>query len=79
MYTHEHCQLCDELVAELEVHFSGQYRLEKVDITKKENLKFLRLYRNDIPVLFLNGVYLCMHRLNVPLLGQRLKAITAEN
>jgi hypothetical protein len=35
----------------------------------------LRLYRYDIPVLFLNGQFLCMHRLNVGLLGQRLKEL----
>lgn len=35
--------------------FHGRFELEKIDITKKENLKFLRLYRLDIPVCFLNG------------------------
>jgi glutaredoxin len=75
MYTKDNCQLCDELVAELDAHFGGKYTMEKVDITEKDNLKYLRLYRYDIPVLFLNGQFLCMHRLNVGLLGQRLKEL----
>lgn len=73
LYTHDHCSLCDDLVEELEVKFKGRYQLEKIDITKKENLNFLRLYRLDIPVLFLNGQYLCMHKLNEHLLERRLK------
>lgn len=55
LYTHEHCSLCDDLVEELEMKFHGRFELEKIDITKKENIKFLRLYRLDIPVCFLNG------------------------
>lgn len=52
--------------------------IEKVDITEKENLNWLRLYRHDIPVLFLNGQFLCMHRLNVDLLDKRLREIELE-
>ena len=72
LYTHDHCTLCDELVEQLEAQFAGRYALEKVDITRKENVRFLRLYRYDIPVLFLNGQFLCMHRLNADLLQKRL-------
>lgn len=75
LYTHENCSLCDDLVEELELNFQGRYQLEKVDITRKENLKFLRLYRLDIPVCFLNGQYLCKHRLNNELLEKRLRKI----
>lgn len=75
IYTHDHCSLCDDLVEELEMNFHGSYQLEKVDITKKENLKYLQLYRLDIPVCFLNGQFLCMHRLNGDLLSKRLNEI----
>ena len=75
LYTHDNCSLCDDLIAELEVNFKGRYQLEKVDITKKDNLRYLRLYRLDIPVCFLNGQYLCKHRLNGELLDKRLKSI----
>uniref|UniRef100_A0AAG5DNW4 Acetyl-CoA acetyltransferase, mitochondrial n=1 Tax=Anopheles atroparvus TaxID=41427 RepID=A0AAG5DNW4_ANOAO len=79
LYTHDHCTLCDDLVEQLEAQFSGRYRLEKIDITRKENIRFLRLYRYDIPVLFLNGQFLCMHRLNTDFLQKRLGEIESEN
>lgn len=75
LYTHDNCSLCDDLVEELEMNFNGRYKLEKVDITRKENLRYLRLYRLEIPVCFLNGQYLCKHRLNSDLLDKRLKSI----
>lgn len=59
--------------------FKHRLTIEKVDITEKENLRWLRLYRNDIPVLFLNGKFLCMHRLDPHLLEKRLKMIEQED
>lgn len=59
--------------------FKHRLTIEKIDITKQENLRWLRLYRHDIPVLFLNGRFLCMHRLNHHLLEMRLKMIEEEN
>lgn len=78
LFTHDQCSLCDELVQELEP-FKERFELEKVDIKKKENLRFLRLYRLDIPVLHLNGQFLCMHRLNRGLLEKRLAEIEEMN
>nr|AAL90121.1 AT20781p [Drosophila melanogaster] len=75
LYTREPCPLCDDLVEQLEQGFAGQYRLEKVYIDRKENVRFLRLFRHDIPVLFFNGQFLCMHRLNEEALGERLEAL----
>ncbi|KAH8298180.1 hypothetical protein KR018_010562 [Drosophila ironensis] len=72
LYTRDPCPLCDELVQQLEEQFPGQYRLDKVYIDRKENVRFLRLFRHDIPVLFLNGQFLCMHRLNEEALRERL-------
>lgn len=46
-----------------------------MDISKKENIHYLRLYRYEIPVVFLNGQYLCKHRLDKRLLEERLKDI----
>lgn len=71
LYTKVPCPLCDELVEELQP-FMDRVRLEKVDITRLENLKYLKLYRYDIPVLHLNGEFLCMHRLDAPLLQEKL-------
>ncbi|XP_016971027.1 uncharacterized protein LOC108038713 [Drosophila rhopaloa] len=75
LYTREPCPLCDELVHSLEERFAGRYRLEKVYIDRKENVRFLRLFRHDIPVLFFNGQFLCMHRLNEEALIERLEAL----
>ncbi|XP_023031431.1 glutaredoxin-like protein C5orf63 homolog isoform X2 [Drosophila willistoni] len=74
LYTKEPCPLCDDLVAQLEDKFAGQFELKKVFIDKKENVRYLRLFRHDIPVLFFNGQFLCMHRLNEDALTERLAA-----
>ncbi|XP_067621254.1 acetyl-CoA acetyltransferase, mitochondrial [Eurosta solidaginis] len=79
LYTKNECSLCDELVKELEIYFDGQYTLQKIDITEKENIRFLRLYKYDIPVLFLNGQFLCMHKLNVNLLGRKLEELRLKS
>lgn len=71
LYTKNPCPLCDDLVEELQP-FMHRVRLKKVDITRMENLKYLKLYRYDIPVLHFNGEFLCMHRLDVPLLQEKL-------
>lgn len=75
LYTHDNCSLCDDLVEELEMKFENRYELKRVDITLKENLNYLRLYRLDIPVCFLNGQFLCKHKLNCDLLERRLHEI----
>lgn len=72
LYTKDPCHLCDILIEDLELNFSGEYELEKIYIDTKENVRFLRLYRHDIPVVFLNNQYLCMHRLNTKLLRRKL-------
>lgn len=76
-YTKHPCGLCDIVMEELET-FKNRILIEKVDITEKENLRWLRLYRLDIPVLFLNGQFLCMHRLDINLLEKRLQTIEEE-
>lgn len=75
LYTREVCPLCDELVEQLHAEFPNEFELKKVFIDHKENVRFLRLFRYDIPVLFLNGQFLCMHRLNSLLLRERLMAL----
>lgn len=75
-YTKDPCGLCDVVMEELEP-YKDRIVIEKVYITEKENLRWLRLYKHDIPVLFLNGQFLCMHRLNKDLLEKRLRDIEA--
>lgn len=74
LFTHDHCTLCEELIEELEP-WKDRFTLERIDITKKENIHYLRLYRLDIPVLHLNNQFLCMHKLNRDLFEKRLLEI----
>ncbi|XP_026468109.1 glutaredoxin-like protein C5orf63 homolog [Ctenocephalides felis] len=67
--------MCDDLKYELEEYFKGRYNLVEVDIAHKENLRWLRLYRYEIPVLFLEGQYLCKHRLDKDQLEKRLREL----
>lgn len=72
LYTRDPCPLCDELKAELSPYMKS-VDFETVDIAKKENVRWLRLYRYEIPVLFFNGEFLCKHRLNEDLLKRKLQ------
>lgn len=74
LYTKDPCPLCDVVIEELQ-EFEGRFYLKKIYITEKENFKYLQLYRMDIPVLFLNEEFLCMHKLNVNLLRRKLAEI----
>nr|AIN34682.1 fatty alcohol acetyltransferase [Agrotis segetum] len=73
-YTKDPCGLCDIVMEELEP-YKNRIVIQKVDITQKENVRWLKLYRHDIPVLFLNGQFLCMHKLDKHLLENRLQKI----
>lgn len=75
LYTKEVCPLCDVLKDELQSKFSGRYQLETIDITAPGNEHLKKLYRYEIPVLFLEGQYLCKHRLDVDLLEKRLSSL----
>lgn len=78
LYTKNPCPLCDELVAELRP-FMHRLHFEKVDITQPENREYFKRYRYDIPVLHLNGEFLCMHRLDAELLGAKLVELSETN
>lgn len=72
LYTKNPCPLCEVLKNKLHLHFTGRYQLEEVDITARGNERYFKLYQYDIPVLFLEGQYLCKHRLDVDLLERRI-------
>lgn len=78
MYTKQQCQLCDELVQELSP-FMNRLQFEKVDITKPENREYFKRYRYDIPVLHINGEFLCMHRLDAKLLDSKLNELANKS
>lgn len=72
LYTKDPCPLCDILKNEL-IPYKDKFELKTIDITASGNLKWLRLYRYEIPVLFFNGEFLCKHRLDKNILEIRLK------
>lgn len=74
VYTKDDCFLCNELKLKL-APYLNRVELEIVDIAKKENVRWLRLYRYEIPVVFLNGEFLCKHHLNEVLLEMKLQEI----
>ena len=75
LFTKNPCSLCDVLKDELKMRFAGRYQLDHVDIEAPGNEAFRELYKYDIPVLFLEGQYLCKHRLDAELLDRRLKEL----
>ncbi|KAL7293597.1 hypothetical protein TKK_0012684 [Trichogramma kaykai] len=72
LYTKDVCPLCDVMKEELKTKFDGCYQLETVDIKASGNEHLFNLYKYEIPVLFLEGRYLCKHRLDAELLSRRL-------
>ncbi|XP_031782517.1 acetyl-CoA acetyltransferase, mitochondrial isoform X1 [Nasonia vitripennis] len=76
LYTKDVCPLCDIVKDELKLKFNGQYQLEIVNITAPGNEHLKKLYQYEIPVLFLEGQYLCKHKLDVELLEKRLAGLT---
>jgi acetyl-CoA C-acetyltransferase len=74
LFTKDPCPLCDTLKLEL-APFMHRVQLKQVDIEMAENVRFKELYQYDIPVVFLEGQYLCKNRLDVATLERRLCAL----
>lgn len=74
LFTKDPCPLCDTLKLEL-APFMHRVRLKEVDIEVPDNVRFKELYCYEIPVLFLEGQYLCKNRLDVATLERRLRAL----
>jgi acetyl-CoA C-acetyltransferase len=74
LFTKDPCSLCDIVKMEL-APFMHRLKLKQVDIEAPENIRFKELYQYEIPVLFLEGQFLCKNRLNVVLLERRLSVL----
>ena len=62
LYSKPGCHLCDEMKAEIaKANCAGLYELHEINIESDAEL-FAR-YRNDIPVLSINGAEAFKHRL----------------
>ena len=63
LYSKPGCHLCEEMKAEMsKANCAGLYELQEINIDSDAEL-FAR-YRNDIPVLSINGVEAFKHRLS---------------
>ena len=61
LYTRPGCHLCDEAKAALvAARCADEYTFEEVNI--ESDGKLLHLYRNDIPVVLINGFEVFRHR-----------------
>ncbi|KAK7580185.1 hypothetical protein V9T40_000814 [Parthenolecanium corni] len=77
LYTKDPCPLCDVLKEEL-TPFSHRVTLEEVDIMASGNEQWKKLYGYEIPVLFLEGRFICKHKLNHTVLEENLNELEAE-
>lgn len=75
IYSRPGCHLCDEAKNVIkECGCPEEYTLEEINIESDPEL--LRRYRNDIPVIFINGAEAFKHRLTVEQFKERLQIQT---
>jgi len=71
IYSRPDCHLCDEAkVAIQAADCAGEYTLNQVNI--EEDPTLLERYKNDIPVIIINGVEAFRHRLRSDEFRQRI-------
>ncbi len=64
IYSRPGCHLCDVAKAVMRsAHCESRYTLEEINI--EDDLALLDLYRNDIPVITVNGIEAFRHRITV--------------
>ena len=64
-YTKADCTLCDAaLYVVKRVQARVLFELEMVDISAPGNERWLEKYKHDIPVVHINGVEFCRHRVD---------------
>ena len=73
MVHRQDCDLCDEMVAELQT-LGRKIRLPPVSIVDVDgDPELLRRYGLNVPVLLLDGTVVCKHRLDVDELRRLLR------
>ncbi|KAG8598023.1 hypothetical protein GDO81_002468 [Engystomops pustulosus] len=78
MFTKNPCPLCDD-AKEVLTPYMDRFVFEKVDITLPENMAWYDRYKHDIPVFYLNGQFLMMHRVNIKKLERHLNKLEHED
>ena len=77
IYSKPGCHLCDEAKAAIKATgCEGQFTLEEVNIETDPEL--LRRYRNDIPVVTLDGIETFRHRLSSEEFRDALQRVKAK-
>lgn len=75
-FTRRGCHLCDSALHALSREMASvEHRLEQVDIDQDQ--RYLQPYDLHVPVIWLNGVEVCRHRLDAPRLRAALEAARA--
>ncbi|HEV8187738.1 MAG TPA: glutaredoxin family protein [Pyrinomonadaceae bacterium] len=75
IYSRPGCHLCDEAKAAiLSAGCGDQFVLEEINIESDEEL--LRKYKDDIPVIAINGVETFIHRVDRDEFKTRIKRIS---
>ncbi|MCG3125345.1 MAG: hypothetical protein CHACPFDD_00163 [Phycisphaerae bacterium] len=70
-FTRRGCHLCDSALFALSRELAGvEHRLEQIDIDQQR--RYHARYDHHVPVIWLNGVEVCRHRLDAPLLRAAL-------
>lgn len=78
IYSKPGCHLCEEMKQEISrAHCADLYSLQEINIENDPAL--LIRYRNDIPVLLVDGVEAFRHRLRAEDLKEKLVAALAEH
>lgn len=75
LFTKEGCTLCDSAKDVLSgLRSTVPHSLRAVDITDADQTSYWDMYKYDIPVLHINGMYWAKHQISV---GQAIEAMTA--
>jgi len=72
------CSLCDQAKEDL-LPYKHRIEVIEVDITLAENKSWHEKYCFDIPVIYLNGMYLMRHRVDTKLLKRKLDELDKKN
>ena len=73
VYSRPGCHLCDEAKAVIEgAGCSDAFTMEEINIESDREL--LRKYQYDIPVVMIDGIEFCRHRVNAEQFRTRINA-----
>ncbi|KAI9202082.1 thioredoxin-like protein [Polychytrium aggregatum] len=77
LYTRQYCGLCEEALEAIQrVQKKIDFDYVLVDIDKRENKEWLRVYMYDVPVLHVNGEPFMMHAVDEALLEQEIISVS---